>query len=555
MSPPGALWVILRSQLLAQRNRLLKRNRARLVALTVVTLVFGGFAAGGVFSVGATAGHFLTSSIDPLLGASTTAFSLLMLLLGFPTVIASLFVGRDLLQLVVAPVRTRDIFFARLLMAMNANLLISAIFAAGVVGIGIGAGAPPAYYPAALALIAAQVLAVTSLQAILMTVIAHWVPARLARDVAAGVAGLTGVGLYLAWNLSLRQMFGRRGRPDVSSLTSFIRPIDWLPTMWPAHALNAVALGSIGAAIFWGLATLALTAILVAMAGLLYERTLLSGLGIFGGTAVVWRRRVERPIRPSQARGAGSPVVAIARKDGLGFRRDVRRLTCLLPAVLLPLGWVAAFSQQGRVLSGFWSSVALLTLLSMFMSSALALPSIPSERRGFQLLRMAPLTMWQLLRAKVLIALPPVLAITLVFSSVLVLTGRDGPGQFLELLVLGLWLAVGYVSISVSGGAIDPRFDAADDRRSVGILGSLVSLAASLAFSVLSIGALALFTFGGQATTRTIDIGPITSTPGLGVAMLGGGVLFVAAAVLLVGSSLWIANARLRSFEDAINAN
>jgi len=299
---------------------------------------------------------------------------------------------------------------------------------------------------------------------------------------------------------------------------------------------------------------MALSAILVAMAGLLYERTLLSGLGIFGGSAVVWHRRIERPVRPSRARGAGSPALAIARKDWLGFRRDVRRLTRLLPAVLLPLGWVAAFSQQGRIPGGFWSSVALVTFLSMFMSSALALPSIPSERRGFQLLRMAPLTMWQLLRAKVMIALPPVLAIILVFSVVMVLTGRDGPGQLLELLVLGLWLAVGFVSISVSGGAIDPRFDATDDRRSVGVLGSLVSLAASLAFSVLSIGALALFVFGEQATTGTIDIGPITSTPELGIAMLGGGVLFVALAGVLVGSALWIANTRLRSFEGAITA-
>ncbi|OLC23671.1 MAG: hypothetical protein AUH40_10435 [Chloroflexi bacterium 13_1_40CM_65_17] len=554
MSRPGALWVILRSQLVAQRNRLFKRNRAGLIAVTLVTLLFGGFAAGGIFSVGATAGHFLTSSVDPLLSATVTALSLLMLLLGFPTVIASLFVGRDLLQLVVAPVRTRDIFFARLLLAMNANLLISAIFAAGVVGVGIGAGAQPVYYPTALLLIAAQVVAVTSLQAILMTVIARWVPARLARDVAAGVAGLTGVGLYLAWNLSLRQTFGRRGRPDVSSLTSFVRPIDWLPTTWPAHALSAVVAGSIGTALFWSLATLAFAAVLLTMAGLLYERTLLSGLGIFGGAAVVWRRRVERPIRPGRARGAGSPALAIARKDWLGFRRDVRRLTRLLPAVLLPLGWVVAFSQQGRILSGFWSSVALVTFLSIFMSSALALPSIPGERRGFQLLRMAPLTMWQVLRAKVLTALPPVLAIILVFSAVVVLTGKDGPGQLLELLILGLWLAVGFVSISVSGGAIDPRFDATDDRRSVGVLGSLVSLAASLAFSVLSIGALALFVFGAQATTGTIDIGPIISTPELGVAMLGGGVMLVAAAGVLVGSALWIANARLRSFEGTIAA-
>ena len=63
---------------------------------------------GGTFTVGATAGHFLTFAVDPLLAAAFTGLSLLMLVIGFPTVIASFFVGRDLLQLVVAPVRSRD---------------------------------------------------------------------------------------------------------------------------------------------------------------------------------------------------------------------------------------------------------------------------------------------------------------------------------------------------------------------------------------------------------------------------------------------------------------
>ncbi len=332
-----------------------------------------------------------------------------------------------------------------------------------------------------------------------------------------------------------------------------MRPIDWLPTTWPAHALNAAVAGKVAAALAWLLGALVLSALLVAMAGLLYERTLLSGMGIFGGATFAWRRKVERPTRPSTARGAGSPALAIARKDWLGFRRDVRRLTRLVPALLLPLGYIAAFSQ-GRTLGGFWSNVALVTFLSMFMSSALATPSIPSERRGFQLLRMAPITMWHLLRAKVLIVLPPVLAMMLVFNIALALTGRSGAAQLLGLVVLGAWLALGFVSISVSGGAIDPRFEATDDRRSVGVLGSVVSLGAALAFAVLTVGSLALFVFGEQAVTGTVDLGPITSTPTLGLVMIAGGMLLVAGGGVLVGVMLWIANARLRSFEGSIGA-
>jgi ABC-2 type transport system permease protein len=554
VSEPAALGVIVRAELTALRNRLLKRNPVRL-ALLVIALVVAAVVIGGTtFTIGATVGRFLAYSVDPLLAAGFTGLSLLMLVVGFPTVIASFFVGRDLLQLVVAPVRTRDIFIARLVSAMSANLLISGILVAAVLGVGVGAGAPLAYFPLAVVLIAVEILTITSLQAILMSLILRWVPARMARDVAAAVAGLTGAGLYLAWNLSLRQTFGRTGRPDLSGLTGFAQHIDWLPTTWPGHALSALLAGSSGVAIGWLAASLVLAAILLVMAAFLYEQTLLSGLGIFGGTSVVWRRRSQRQAAPRLARGAGSPAFAIARKDWLGFRRDVRRLTRLLPALLLPIGYAVVLSQPGRTLSGFWSNVALLTFLSMFMASALATPSIPSERRGFQLLRMAPLTMWQLLRAKVLIALPAVLATMLVFSVAVAVASKSGPLQLLELLAFGIWLAFGFVSIAVSGGAIDPRFEATDDRRSVGLVGSLASIGGSLAFALLSIGALALFVLGGQAAEGTAALGPIPQGPAIGTVIALAGVILLAGGCGLVALLLWIANSRLRSFEASIAA-
>ena len=556
MSAPSALRVIVGAELRALRNRVLKGNRARIVALVIVLLFAIPVLGGGTFGVGATAGHFLPFAVDPLLAAAFTGLSLLMLLIGFPTVIASLFVGRDLLQLVVAPVRTRDIFAARLVTAMTANLLISGVLLAAVLGLGAGAGAPLIYFPLGLLLIAVQVLVVTSLQAILMTVIVRWVPARLARDVAAAVAGLTGAVLYLTWNLSLRQTFRSRARPDVSGLTSLAQRIDWLPTTWPGHALSAIASGSPAVALVWLLATVLLAAILVAIAELLYERTLLAGLGVFGDAPAIWRRRsTPRPSSlPSPLRGEGNPYFAIARKDWLGFRRDVRRLTRLLPALLLPVGYAAALSQPARSLSGFWSNVALVTFLSMFMASALALPSIPSERRGFQLLRMAPLSMWLLLRAKVFIAFPVVVATMLVFSIAVAFISKSGVAQLLELVVLGLWLAAGFVSISVSGGAIDPRFDATDDRRAVGLVGSLAAIGGSLGFAVLSLGALALFLFGEQAASGGGNLGPIPMTPAIGFAMIFGGAVLMIACVALVGGLLWIANSRLRSFEASIAA-
>ena len=553
----SAIWTILKAEVLALRHRLLKRKPVRLAGLAVFLAAAASFIGGGAFTVGATAGQFLPSARDSMLAGGFTALSVLMLVIGFPTVIASFFVGRDLLQLVLAPVRPIEIFVARLLLAMSANLMISLILLMAALGVGVGSHAPAIYFPLAVTLVFLQVLLATAVQVILMSVVLQWVPARRARDVAAAVAGLAGAGFYIAWNLSLRQSFSPRGRPDLTHLTSFVDQIEWLPSAWPGHALAAVIAGNPGVAVTWLAFSLALAAIVLAAAEILYERTLLAGLGVFGGPQAVWRRSAAKPVAvvATGSRGTGSPARAIARKDWLGYRRDIRRLSRLLPAFLFPIGYAVSFVRPGRSLSGFWTDVFLVGFISMFMSSALATPSIPSERRGFQLLRMAPLTMWHVIRAKVILTLPPVLAVTLLFGVVVAILSGSGIAQLMSLAVLVLWLGLGFVSIGVSAGGMDPRFDAADDRRAVGLLGTLAGLAGSFGFGVLSVGAFALFVFGlGAVEGTTTHLGPIPTTPLIGALMWAGGVTLAAGAVAVVGTLLWVANSRLGSYEGTIAA-
>ncbi len=299
--------------------------------------------------------------------------------------------------------------------------------------------------------------------------------------------------------------------------------------------------------------SLALSALMLAAAAILYERTLLSGLGVFGGPQAVWRRGIAKPISVA-ARGAGSPSRAIALKDWLGYRRDIRRLSRLLPAFLFPLGYGLSFIRPGRSIGGFWTEVFLVAFISMFLSSALATPSIPSERRGFQLLRMAPMTMWHVIRAKVMLTLPPVLVLTLLFSVVVVTVGGSGIAQFAGMAVLVMWLGVGFVSIGVCAGGIDPRFDAADDRRAVGLLGTLAGLGGALGFGLLSVTAFALFVFGFGAVEGTAHLGPLPSTPTIGAVMWAAGVIVTAGAVAIVGGLLWFANSRLGNFQEAITS-
>ena len=546
-----ATQVILKAELLAWRHRLFSRGPGRLALLGIFMLAGAVFIGGGAFTIGAAAGHFLPMTRDTILTGGFTSLSVLMLVIGFPTVIASFFVGRELLQLVLAPVRSVDIFAARLLLAMSANLLISSILLMATLGVGVGSGAPIAYFPLAVLLIFVQVLVVTALQAILMSLVLRWVPARLARDVAAAVAGLAGAGFYLAWNINLRQSFAPRTHPDLSNFTSLVNRVEWLPSAWPGHALSAIIAGNTAEAATWVTFSLVFGVLVLAMAEILYRRTLLTGLGVFGGPQPIWRRGAKQAIAVARA-GAASPFRAIALKDWLSYRRDIRRLSRILPAFLFPIGYAFAFLRPSQSITSFWTEVFLVGFISMFMSTALATPSIPSERRGFQLLRMAPLTMAQVIRAKVMLTLPPVLALTLLFSMVVATVSRSGIAQYVELAVLVVWLGIGFVSVGVSAGAIDPRFDASDDRRAVGIVGTLAGLGGTVGFGLLSVSSLALLVFGYAASQGIRQLGPLPATPAIGALMWAGALVLLVGATAIVIALLWFANLRLRAWEGAI---
>ena len=543
-----AVRIILGAEFRAFRNRLFKRGSPRLLILAAALVIALFVLGGGIFAATAAVGHFAPAAIEPLLAGSFSALSVLMLVIGFPTVIATLFVGRDLLQLVVAPLRIAEIFVARLIIAMSTNLLLGVMLLIGVIGLGTGAGAPITYFVLTIPLIALVVVMVTAAQAVVMTAVVRVVPARVARDVAAALAGVAGTSLYIAWNFSFRQSVNR-SRPNISGLKALAARIDWLPTAWPGHALSATISGDAVGTAFWAGATVILAALLMALAVVLYQQTLLSGLGVFGSTPVMWSRRSTAAKVRSAGRGAASPLAAIARKDWLAYRRDIRRLSRLLPALLFPIGYAAALSQSSRSNAGFITNLFLVAFMALFMSTALALPSVPSEKRGFQLLRLAPVTTSEILRAKILLTLPPVVLLTLMFGLVVGWLNGSGPGQLLGISVLVTWLAIGYVTIGVSAGAIDPNFEANDDRRSVGIAGSLAGTAASVGFGALSAVAFGLFWFGSAAaaggTVLPTWVSSVHLEASAGIVMLAAGVIVALESAAIGIAMFLIANRRL----------
>lgn len=544
--------MIVRVELRAWRNQLVK-NRSSRLAMLAALLVLGAIVIGGTFfGLADAASQFVPSVREPMLVGAFSALSILMLVVGFPTVIANFFVGTDLMQLVLAPVRPVEIFLGRAVVAARANLLLGFVIGMFVLGTGAGAGAPLLFYLIAIVFVVLQVLIVTALQTLLLCLVLQWIPARLARDVSVAVASISGALIYVAWQLTLRQTLGRH--PNVSGLVAFARRIDWLPTAWPGHALSSVLDGAVITTLLWLSLTLLFAAVLIGIAAYFYSRTLLTGLGQFGGTSALWRRRAARP-RRAAAEGVESPEVAIARKDWITYRRDVRRLSRLLPAVIFMFGYAVLFNRPaGGAVGNFWNNAFLIAFVSMFISMAVATSAVPSERRGFQLVRMAPIKMTQLLRAKVLFSMLPIVSLTASISVVVAILGRNSPADVLELAALAVWLGFGFVAIGVSVGAIDPRFDAVDDRRMVGPLGTFAGVGAELGFGALSLLAFTGIHVAVQVYSGNPLLGEMTIPPGVGIALVAGALILAAAGVAVVFFLLRIAASRLTGFEASITS-
>ena len=154
-----------------------------------------------------------------------------------------------------------------------------------------------------------------------------------------------------------------------------------------------------------------------------------------------------------------------------------------------------------------------------------------------ELLYMSPLSAWRLLRAKVLFAAPPVVILCL--AAALPITALRGatPLQLGLVALMTAWYASGMTALAVCMGAIDPRFRAADPNRAIGFEGVVLGLIGQAAFTILTVGAVALVTLG-------LFVAPEAAAPAL-----GGALVLAAAAAALVSGFLLFAERRLRHWQ------
>ncbi len=485
--------------------------------------------------------HPVPGRLEPLLATSLATLCGVVAVTAVSFAISGLYLARDLEMLLVAPVRARAVLLSRLCVQLVTGVGIAALLAGPWLLAYLSEEGALAAVP--VVLVAATALAALPLAAGTAVTIAtvRVLPARRVRDAAALLVTGT-VFAVTAVNVVLRSPDGGSTTPLALDAPGRGRVADlaWLPSGWAARAVVAAVDGR-------PLAAAGLTLLLLGCAA--GALLLVCGLGETAYVAGYQRaaeagegsRRRRGARVPAAGRGGRRPVwLAIAVKDLRELRRDAAQLGQLaLPvalfavAIVVPTQGPSPGTADARLPS--WFAVALTAgFASLFAASGVALRGVGSEGRRLWLLRSAPVRAGELLLGKFAVGLAIAAGLGL---ALLVAGGLRAhlPGGELALACARLTVIVtGLVGIATGLGAVRPRLDWTDPRRSVsvgqslGFLG-LGSLYLALCFIVLAV--------------------PLTSRS------FRGGELSPADAVLvcLAGASAWLALragvARLRSME------
>jgi hypothetical protein len=475
------------------------------VGSLVLVIFFAALSAGAGLLAGALLSRFPEAQLEPVIPAVILTGVAVFLLIGsFGTALGSLFLSSDLDLLMTAPVDRKAVFVSKILNGMVWNYaLVFALALPALLMYGIGLGYGPLYYILAFVTLLGTPLLPAALGSILVLLVARFAPARRVREVLGLMGALFGLACGLLsqttrfWFRSFTESSGN----DPGALVDALRAVvAWpLPPSMAGRGLEAAGRGDLPGALgnlsVFLLLTFGVFALCVYAADFLYAAGWVRMQS--SGSAKRSKQRAEKAARERGWLSRVSADMAIAIKDWKIVPRDLRNFAQMLaPLIFWPIFYLnvtAGGGRRGRGLPGtdFFSNmdgvfVAAGVLSSTVMLvSSIAFTSISREGKSWWLLKIAPVTTFELLRGKFLSAgVPYVVLSTLLMAGAAIWRQLDPLWTFygwLGVEVLGLGMIVVAVALSVPWAKLD--WD--DPRKMNSGWGSFIAFAAWVGMGVL----------------------------------------------------------------------
>ncbi|MFN8500171.1 MAG: hypothetical protein U0641_20145 [Anaerolineae bacterium] len=480
--------------------------RYRIGWLAIAVILVGGaflFAAVlGVIVRGADRAPGGMDAVRTLPGGLLSAVFLFTFITAFGNSLSALYLAGDLDLLMAAPVSPRSVFAAKLIQSTLPNYLLITLPLVPVFwAYGQAQGFGPAYVVAfALTLIVLPILPVSVAALLVMVVVRLVPPRRVAEIMGLLIAGVS-ISLSL-WGQAVGFRTTRLARPTdvLQGLSTLNRPMT--PPGLAGQGL--VALG--GGDWLQGLGTLGTFAVLsivgavlsLEVAGHLYY------VGWARTRAGAGRTRTRRaaPTSPGLwARWMSHPIPAVVLRDFSILPRDLSNLIQILAPLAFGVFWVWEILRNptgpqliGGALQPVWGLVGVFVAISVasLIFARFGLNGISREGRAAWIIRAAPVSVWQWLWGKFLVAYLPYLALGSALVVLLWAVQREDVFVLVE-----SWLALALVGAGVSGIAVGiggsvPRFDWSHPQQMVGAAPGCLAFIAYSGFTMLLLGLFAL---------------------------------------------------------------
>lgn len=471
------------------------------IAVTLILIFFSVF-------VGGAAARLPDPFIHVVFSYAFAMMLGMVILIGVPQVFKDLYGANELEHLFTLPIPTKNIFWVKYMqsfIAVPGFLWFISIILLTVYG--FAAKASPLFFPVAYLAVLAVILIGMAIAYLLNLIMVQIIPAHRAKELMTVMSALAGLFGYLSFQLPSLFMESQEGEFSYSHLPEMPK---WFPLTWGATAIAKAKVTDFSFIVPLFLLIFVAT-ILILMATTLVERGFRTG----------WIRLNEGRRKKKKRRGTKlhnrlfQPIIFIGIKEWRTIQRDMREWLTFLPflfIILFPFFSLIVNEEARQEITAtplFSWGIAQIMLLFMlsFLGSSFASTTIGREAKAIQLLRVLPISGWQLALGKFWIS-------WLIPTSIIAFF-EIGFGLFLHwpvtYILLGITaialLGLGLTGISLWFGTIGARHnpDNPHQRLKVGV--SFILMFVSFIYMGLAISPISLTFIPVEAILETEDVG------------------------------------------------
>lgn len=381
------------------RNKWAQRDQTKILYLSVIS-TFGLLALCLLIFGARVLGHFASpQEAAPVLSLFFLAGIAAILLFGIPQVFRDLFSASDLELLFTLPIPTRSIFwvkYAQSFLGIAGGVWIFTFIP--LIVYGIGAGCFWLYYPAVFFVSAGLTVTAVSITYLFNLGLIQILPTSRAKELMTVMSALAGLAIYTMFQIP--NLAAQNGNLSFEDLTSFSGLPAWLPTSLAAVGLTRAGNGDVSALLPTALVVL-IAVFLAFLSSTLVERGFRTGwIRLSEGGKKKKTGRKKQGVPPLR-----HPVIFLGIKEWRSIQRDIREWMMLLPSLVFmffPM-YTIFFSDGDRPKNPLtiWLIIqgGLLFFFSMF-SSQLTVASVGREGKAAWILRVLPLSGWQIALGK-----------------------------------------------------------------------------------------------------------------------------------------------------------